>query len=174
MKRVAIVIALSIVSAVSCNSESTRQFSAASTTASPSPAAAISYVNDTANVIDESSRQQLETTLTALKDRKKIDFSIVTVGTTGDQSARDYSLVLARDRKSSRNDDSVVAGLLLLVAVDNRNWHIQITRNLEEDLTNEILTDLSTPMTDSFRQKRYGEGVIKYVNAIISKLEEIE
>jgi hypothetical protein len=29
-------------------------------------------------------------------------------------------------------------------------------------------------MADSFKQKRYGEGIIKYVNAIISKLDELD
>jgi hypothetical protein len=46
-----------------------------------------------------------------------------------------------------------------------------VNRNLEDDLTNDVLTNLSGPMTDSFRQKRYGEGVINYVNAIIEKLQ---
>lgn len=125
-------------------------------------------------MIDGPSRQELEDTLAALKKRKKIDFSVVTVASTAKESAYDYSLALARERKSNRNDKTVVAGLLLLVAVDDRNWHIQITRNLEKDLTKEILTTLSDPMTHAFRQKRYGEGVIKYVNAVIAKLEQID
>jgi hypothetical protein len=28
-------------------------------------------------------------------------------------------------------------------------------------------------MTDAFRQKQYGEGILKYVNAIIAKLDQI-
>lgn len=177
MKRVAIILALSVASAavVSCNRARTHQSTTiASTTANPSPVAAIEYVNDTAKVIDGSSRQQLETTLAAFRDRKNIDFSVVTVASTGDKSAYDYSLTLARERKSNSTDKTATAGLLLLVAVDDRNWHIQITRNLEADLTNEILTKLSEPMADSFRQKHYGEGIIKYVNAIIAKLDRIE
>jgi uncharacterized membrane protein YgcG len=170
MKNVAIIMAFSIVTlaTVSCN-----RFKSASTVASTTQPEAIRYVDDTAKVIDESSRQELETTLTALKERKKIDFSVVTVVSTGDKSAGDYSLTLARERKINSND-TATAGLLLLVAVDDRKWHIQITRNLEEDLTNEILTKLSEPMADSFRQKRYAEGIINYVKALIAKLEQIE
>jgi uncharacterized membrane protein YgcG len=97
----------------------------------------------------------------------------VTVRTTGDKSARDFSLGLARERKNNSIEQNV-SGLLLLVAVDDRNWHIQITRNLEVSLTNELLTELSVPMTDSFRQNRYGEGILKYVNALIAKLEQID
>jgi uncharacterized membrane protein YgcG len=29
-------------------------------------------------------------------------------------------------------------------------------------------------MTDSFRQNRYGEGILKYVNALIAKLEQMD
>ena len=90
--------------------------------------------------------------------------------TTGNQSAFDYSLALARERKANGNENNA-SGLLLLVAVDDRNWHIQISRNLEADLTKDILTNLSTPMTDSFKEKRYGEGIIKYVNAVIAELD---
>ena len=170
-KSIAFLVALSIVTfaTVSCN-----RFESASTVASTSQAAAIRYVDDTAKVIDEPSRQELETTLAALKKRKKIDFSVVTVASTGKTSAYDYSLLLARERKSHSNDKTAIAGLLLLVAVDDRSWHIQITRNLEDDLTKEILTNLSKPMQDSFRQKRYGEGVVKYVNTLIAKLDQIE
>jgi uncharacterized membrane protein YgcG len=140
----------------------------------PLPVIATGYVTDTANVIDEASRKQLETTLSTLKDRKKIDFVVVTVPSTGSTSARDYSLAVAREHKARSADSNVIAGLLLLVAVDDRNWHIQISRNLEDDLSNDLLTKLSEPMTDSFRQKRYGEGVIKYVNALIEKLNDIK
>ena len=132
----------------------------------------VSYVTDNAQVIDDSSRKQLEATLAALRARKRVDFSVVTVETTGRQSARDYSLALARSRKTEMGADSV-SGLLLLIAVDDRQWHIQITRNLEADLTNEILTDLSKPMTESFRERRYGEGIIKYVNALIDEIEKM-
>jgi uncharacterized protein len=174
MKRTAILIILSIVTAavLSCKTGPAQQVSRlASATASPSAHEAIGLVTDNAKVLDESSRAQLETTLAAFKQRKKIDFAVVTVKSTGNQSARDYSLALARERKQNSFEENV-SGLLLLVAVDDRNWHIQITRNLEASLTNDILTDLSTPMTDSFRQNRYSEGILKYVTAVIAKLEQ--
>jgi uncharacterized membrane protein YgcG len=176
MKRTAIILTVIIFTAavLSCKTNQThKESSLVTTTASPSSVKAIDYVTDNANVIDDSSRKQLETTLAALKSRKRIDFSVVTMKTTGTQSVRDYSLSLARERKSNSNEQNV-SGLLLLVAVDDRNWHLQITRNLEDDLTDEILTNLSVPMTDSFRQNHYAEGIIKYVNALIPKLDQID
>lgn len=171
MKKAALLLTLSI-AIISCKSAGpAQQASLAPAIASPSTATATGYVTDEAKVIDESTRKQLETTLAALKERKKIDFSVVTVKSTGDKSVRDHSLTLARQRKSDSIEQNV-SGLLLLVAVDDRNWHIQITRNLEPHLTNEILTSLSTPMTDSFKQMQYGEGILKYVNALIAKLDQ--
>jgi len=174
MKKVALIITLSIITAaaVSCkNIGPTQQAGVAAAAGSPSTVSPNGYVTDEAKVLDESTRKQLETTLAAFKQRKQIDFSVVTVRSTGDKSAFDYSLDLARKRKNNSIEKNV-SGLLLLVAVDDRNWHIQITNNLEKDLTKEILTNLSTPMTDAFKQKQYGEGILKYVNALIAKLDQ--
>jgi uncharacterized membrane protein YgcG len=173
MKKAAIII-LTIVTAVACKTGgSTQQAGLVTAPATPSTVQISDYVTDEAKVLDESTRKQLETTLAAFKERKKIDFSVVTVRSTGDKSAFDYSLDLARKRKNN-NIERNVSGLLLLVAVDDRNWHIQITNNLEKDLTKEILTNLSTSMTDAFKQKQYGEGILKYVNALIAKLDQLE
>jgi uncharacterized protein len=157
---------------VSAGGTTHQDVTASTVAASPSPQTG--YITDSANVIDRSSRTQLETTLDAFKLNKKIDFAVVTVGTTGDRSVFDYSLDLARERKTTFPDGRDNGGLLLLVAVNDRKWHVQITRNLEDKLTAETLTSLSRPMADSFKQKRYGEGIIKYVNAIISKLDELD
>ncbi len=173
MKKAAIVIIITA-AIVGCKSGPSQQVSSVVAVApSPSTVKATGYVTDEANVIDEATRKQLVSTLEALKDRRKIDFSVVTVKSTGDKSVADYSLALARERKQD-SIEANVSGLLLLVAVDDRQWHIQITRNLEPHLTNEILTNISTPMTDAFRQKQYGEGIRKYVNAIIEKLDQLD
>jgi uncharacterized protein len=165
---------LILIATLSCKSGPTQQVSSV-VAAVPSPSAvkATGYVTDEANVIDEATRTQLVTTLAALKDRRKIDFSVVTVKSTGDKSVFDYSLALARERRKD-SIEANASGLLLLVAVDDRQWQIQITQNLEPHLTKEILTNLSTPMTDAFRQKQYGEGIRKYVNAIVEKLDQID
>src|SRR5262245_31765288 len=137
MKKAALVIFL-ITAIFACKSAPTQQVAAVTTPTE--------YVTDEAKVIDEATRKQLVTALAALKDRRKIDFSVVTVKSTGDKSVADYSLALARERKKDSIETNV-SGLLLLVAVDDRQWHIQITQNLEPHLTKEILTNMSTPMT---------------------------
>ena len=174
MKKAALLIAFCVITTIACKSGPTQQVSSVvAAVPSPSTVKATGYVTDEANVIDEATRKQLVTTLAALKERRKIDFSVVTVKSTGDKSVADYSLALARERKKD-SIEANVSGLLLLVAVDDRNWHIQISNNLEPHLTKELLTKLSTPMTDAFRQKQYGEGIRKYVNAIIERLDQLD
>ncbi len=173
MKKAAVVIIFIIIS-ISCKRGPTQPASVAAAAPSPTTVKVTSgYVTDDANVIDEATRKQLETILAALQERRKIDFSVVTVKSTGAKSVFDYSLDLARERKKNSLVQNV-SGLLLLVAVDDRQWRLQITRNLEPHLTNEILTNLSTPMTDLFKQKQYAEGIRKYVNAIIEKLDQLD
>ena len=174
MKKAVLLIALCLITTIACKSGPTQQVSSVvAAVPSPSTVKATGYVTDEANVIDEATRKQLVTALAALQDRRKIDFSVVTLKSTGDKSVADYSLALARERKKD-SIEANVSGLLLLVAVDDRNWHIQISNNLEPHLTKELLTNLSTPMTDAFRQKQYGEGISKYVNAIVEKLDQLD
>ena len=174
MKKAAIVIILTT-AIIACKSGPAQQVSSVVAAApSPSTVKPAVYVTDNAHVIDEATRKQLETTLAALKEHKKIDFSVVTIPSIDDNDIYDYSLGLAQDRKKERDSvEQNVAMLLLLVSVDDRKWHIQITRDLESHLTNEILRSMSTPMTDAFRQKQYGEGISKYLNAIIAKLDQL-
>src|SRR5437667_11638687 len=54
------------------------------------------YVNDFAKVIDQQTKQQLETTLSNLDQQQQIQFAVVTVDTTGDREIFDYSLAVAR------------------------------------------------------------------------------
>ena len=174
MKKTVIVLILIIIS-ISCKHGPTQQVSSVvAAVPSPSTVEATVYVTDNAGVIDDATQKQLETTLAALKAQKKIDFAVVTVTSIDDNPIYDYSLGLAQERKKERDRvEQNNAMLLLLVSVDDRKWHVQITRDLESHLTNEILRGMSIPMTDAFRQKQYGEGISKYVNAVIAKLDQL-
>jgi len=137
------------------------------------PNKAVAYVIDGANVIDAGMEARLETRLAQLREQNDIDFAVVTVSTSGGESVFDHSLRLARERSELIKDSSRKGGLLLLVAVNDRQWRIQISRNLEAKLPNQLLTDLSAPMTESFKQEQYGEGIEKYVEAVAAKLTNL-
>lgn len=126
------------------------------------------FLNDYAKVIDEPTKVRLEMILNNLKQRANIEFAVVTVETTGDEDIFDYSLALARGwgvGAPPRND-----GLLLLIAVKDRKWRMQVSRSLEVDMPNEEVSTLGKLMIEPFRAGKYGEGLTLCVEATIKRL----
>lgn len=129
------------------------------------------FVSDFANVIDAESEDRLQEALTELKDKSEIEFAVVTVESTGGQPIFDYSLALAKEWGIGPKDTSKGGGILLTLAIRDRDWRIQISRSLEKDLPDEVCKALGDQSRDFYRQGKYGEGITKYVKAIIERLE---
>jgi uncharacterized protein len=134
----------------------------------PSP---FRYVVDNAGVVDSATNQRLETILRALKESGDIEFAVVTVKTTGDQDIFDYSLAVARGWGigSSEGEKN---GLLLLVAVDDHKYFIQVSRHLEGDLPDGLVGEAGRRMRDPFRRGDYSGGLMTAVQTIVSTLQE--
>ncbi len=134
----------------------------------PSP---FRYVVDNAGVIDPATNQRMEKILRALKESGDIEFAVVTVKTTGDQDIFDYSLAVFRGWGigSSEGEKN---GLLMLVAVDDRKYHMQVSRHLEGDLPDGLVGEVGRRMRDPFRQGDYSGGLMTAVQTIVSTLEE--
>jgi uncharacterized protein len=129
------------------------------------------YVVDNAGVIDSATNQRMEKILRALKESGDIEFAVVTVKTTGDQDIFDYSLAVARGWGigSSEGEKN---GLLLLVAVDDHKYFIQVSRHLEGDLPDGLVGEAGRRMRDPFRRGDYSNGLMTAVQTIVSTLEE--
>jgi uncharacterized membrane protein YgcG len=130
------------------------------------------FVNDFANVLDGRTKEALETKLKLLKARAKIELAVATVDTTGEQDISDYSLAVARGWGIGPPAGEEGGGLLLLVAVKDRNWRIQVSRSLEADIPNDVAAEIGKRMTPSLRQLNYNEAVTKCVDDLIAKLAE--
>ena len=130
------------------------------------------FVNDFAGVFDSQSKERLESLLSQLRDKSAIEFAVVTVDTTGGQPIFDYSLALARQWGIGPKDTSKGGGLLLMLAIKDRQWRLQVSRNLEKDLPDEICKELGDQSASLYKQGKYGEGINKYVNLIIQRLEK--
>ena len=127
------------------------------------------YVNDFANVIDAPTRDRIENILVNLKQRANIEFAVVTVRTTGDQPIYDYSLAVARgwgigSKEGEQN------GLLLLIAVDDRKYQVQVSRHLEGDLPDGYVGEVGRRMRDPFRAGNYSQGIMNAVETLIATL----
>ncbi len=127
------------------------------------------YVNDVAEVLDAESENRLEQKLDTLKSAGQIDFSVVTIKTTNEQPIADYSLALARCwNVGGHNPDK--SGLLLLLAVNDRKWHMQISRAIERVLSNDEIQTAGSRMTPHLRQGNYAEGINECVDGTINTI----
>jgi uncharacterized protein len=138
---------------------------------SPLPPAT-GFVNDFAGVIDPSTKQQLEAKLKNFKQTTdpSVELAIAVVKTTGERDIFDYSLAVARGWKiGSKDDDN--PGALLFVAVDDRKYYTQISRNLEDELPDGLAGSLQRQyLVPEFKKGNYGKGISDTIDAYIATI----
>jgi len=162
----AVVLLLAISAAYSQN---TGQFSI---NESPLPAPT-GYVNDYAGVLDSSTKQQIEDKIKQFKDTSNptTELAIAIVKTTGDRDIFDYSLAVARGWKIG-SDQANNPGALMFVAVDDRKYFTQVSRDLEGDLPDAAAGSLQRQfLVPQFRQGNYGKGISDTIDAYIRTIQ---
>jgi uncharacterized membrane protein YgcG len=132
------------------------------------------FVNDFAKVVDARTKQQLEDKLAALKKTSGIEFAVVTVETTGERDIFDYSIDVACGWGVGPALDRQGGGLLLLVAIKDRKWRVQVSRGLEADLPDYMVKEIGDIVVPSFRRGDYGAGILGCVDHYIARLVERE
>jgi len=130
------------------------------------------YVNDFANVLDAATKDRLEALLQELKSAGGIEFAVVTVGTTGDTPIFDYTLSVARGWGIGAKE-SQSKGAILLVAVNDRKYFMQVSRHLEGDLPDGLIGEiLRQKLREPFRAGDYGRGLTDAVQTFAATLAE--
>lgn len=138
----------------------------------PKPEGFYKYVTDDANVLDAGTKERLATILNRLKERADIEFAVVTVPTTGDRDILGYSISLARGWGIGSNEGEK-NGLLLVVAVNDRKWRVEVSRHLEGDMTDGLAGEIARQrLVPQFRQNNYAQGISDFVQAAIATLAE--
>ena len=128
------------------------------------------YVNDYAGVVDSKTKEWLETTLGNLDRQKQIQFSVVTVETTGGQDIFDYSLAVARGWGIG-SKDTQKPSLLLLAAIKDRKAFTQASRHLEGDLPDGLAGQIQRErIIPAFRAGEYGRGLADTVTDYITNI----
>lgn len=140
---------------------------------SPLPAPT-GFVNDYAGVIDAATKTQLEARLKALKESSNppVELAVAVVGSTGERPIFEYSLAVARGWKiGSKQDDNPSA--LLFVAIDDRKYFTQVSKDLEDELPDGIAGSLQRQyLVPEFRKGNYGKGIADTIDAYIRTIEE--
>jgi len=142
-----------------------------STDTSPLPPST-GFVNDFAGVLDTATKQQIEAKLKNLKEttNPQVEIAVAIVKTTGDRPIFDYSIAVARGWKiGSKLDDNPSA--LLLVAVDDRKYFTQVSRNLEDELPDALAGSLQRQfLVPEFKKGNYGKGISDTIDSYITAI----
>jgi uncharacterized protein len=131
------------------------------------------FVNDYAQVIDPATKAQLESKLKAFNDvtNPKVQIAVAVVKTTGDRDIFDYSLAVARGWKiGSKEDDN--PGVLLIVAINDRKYYTQVSRDLEDELPDGVVGNLQRQyLVPEFKKGNYGKGISDTIDAYIAAIQ---
>lgn len=139
---------------------------------SPLPAPT-GMVNDYAGVIDGATKQQLETRLREFKEKTNppVELAVAVVRTTGERPIFDYSLAVARGWGiGAKQDDNPSA--LLFVAIDDRKYFTQVSKDLEDELPDGLVGNLQRQyLVPEFRRGNYAKGIADTLDAYIKTIE---
>ena len=127
---------------------------------------------DNANVIDAQTRERLESIYRNLKERADIEYAVLTVPTTGEQDIFDFSLAVARGWGiGPKGGDK--AGLLLVVAIQDRKYFTQVSDHLEGDLPDSLVGIIQRErLVPEFRRQNYSAGILNTIQAYVATLAQ--
>ncbi|MBV9240650.1 MAG: TPM domain-containing protein [Acidobacteria bacterium] len=129
-------------------------------------------VNDYAGVLDDGTKQQIEQKLRNFRDTSnpKVELAVAIVKTTGDRDIFDYSLAVARGWGIGSKDDNNPSALLF-IAIDDRKYFTQISRDLEADLPDGAVGTIQRQyLVPEFKKQNYGKGISDTMDAYIATI----
>ncbi|HMM78512.1 MAG TPA: TPM domain-containing protein [Pyrinomonadaceae bacterium] len=143
-------------------------------TSDPATLQPTGFVNDYAGVFDPASKAALEKKLTDLKNstNPQVELAVAVVRTTGGRDIFDFSRDLARTWKiGSKADDNPSA--LLFVAIDDRKYFTQISRDLEDELPDGLVGSLQRQyLVPEFKKGNYSKGISDTIDAYIARIRD--
>ena len=138
---------------------------------SPLPAPT-GFINDYAGVVDQATKDRLETKLKAFRDQTNppVEIAVAVVRTTGDRPIFDYSMAVARGWGiGAKADDNPSA--LLFIAIDDRKYFTQVSRDLEDELPDGAVGSLQRQfLVPQFRAGNYGKGIEDTIEAYLTTI----
>jgi uncharacterized protein len=115
------------------------------------------YVTDLAGVIPSATQQRLETLCGELEQKTGAQMAIVTVKSLDDRPVEDYGVDLFKHLGVGAKKDST--GVLLLVAPNDRKYHVEVGYGLEPIINDARAGDAGRAMVPFLRQNDYGSAI---------------
>ncbi|BAY51355.1 hypothetical protein NIES2134_110570 [Thermostichus vulcanus NIES-2134] len=138
------------------------------------PALPDTYVNDLAQVLDDSQREQVRSQLQAFHQRTNQQVLLVTINSYQDHSNEHASFeAFARDLFNHRGVGSRWRndGVMLLVAPGDRKVRIQLGSAYGSGWNSRMQAVIDNNMLPDFRRGQLGQGIIKGVGVLLNTLQ---
>lgn len=127
---------------------------------------------DNAHVIDADTRSKLEAIFLNLRERAQIEYSVLTVDTTGDQDIFDFSMAVARGWGIEPKGGEKTS-FFLVVAIQDRKYYTLVSDHLEGDLPDGLVGQIQRErLVPAFKQKNYSKGIYDTIQAYVATLAE--
>src|SRR2546426_1649051 len=117
------------------------------------------FVTDSANLFDSPSKDRLESVLMELKQQAGIEFAVLTVRTTAGIPIASYALGVVKNLRMDDVARSAGGGLLFVVPIEDDEWYMAVSPNLQNDLPSDVGRELWESSKELWKQKRYAEAI---------------
>ena len=125
------------------------------------------FVNDYANVLGNE-KIQIEQVSQQLYNADLAQIAVITVKSLEGQPIEDYAFKLAEGRLGAKDKNN---GLLLLIAVEDREYRFEVGRGLEPIFNDAKIGRYGRDyLVPAFQKGEYGSGVLQVMNEIQSTL----
>jgi uncharacterized protein len=123
------------------------------------------YVTDFAGVIEPQYKNAINDYASKLEAATTDEVAVLTVRSTQPMSIEEYAVrVFEKNGIGQKGKDN---GVLVVVAVDDRQWKIEVGYGLEGDINDAKAGRIGrTYMTEYFREEKYGEGLYLTVKTL--------
>jgi len=126
------------------------------------------WVNDFAGVISAEYRSKLDTLLQEIESKTSAEITVVTVESIAPYDEKGYArLLFDKWKPGKKGKDN---GALILLAIKERRWRIEVGYGLEGILPDGLCGEIGRNyMVPSFKEGKYGEGLYNGA-ALVSKI----
>jgi uncharacterized protein len=126
------------------------------------------YVNDYAGLLNENEKLQISSIAEEIFNSGNAQYSVLIVNTTNGKNIQEYGLETAQGKLGDTEKQN---GLLLIVAVSDRQYFFEVGSGLEGTLNDAKVGRIGRDyLVPNFRNNEYGKGITEASNALKSIL----
>jgi uncharacterized protein len=128
------------------------------------------FVNDYAKVVDSASAARMETMARNFRDRTNIDVAVVTLPSLQGRPIEEAGLQIGRQWGIGAGEEK--NGLLVLIAIEERKSRIEVSRHLEDEITDGTAGSILRRARPQFQESKYGEGLQLILESVLATIAQ--